>query len=791
MAAWRLASCAPGAAGPGDLGGLDWVDAAVPGTVASTVPGADVDARDWWYRARLDEPPATGGEELILRLDGLATFAEVYVDGELVLTSESMWEAHAVDLSARGAGEVAIRFAAMDPLLATPRKPRARWRPRLADGALRFHRTALFGRAPGFAPGPPIAGPWRPVRVERRRGPVCDALSLRPSLDGDDGVLHVRATLRGASGEVVLDGPSGRHAAPLSDDGTAVLRVPGVARWWPHTHGAPVLHDVAIRADGSEVARRRTGFRELTWRERPEEDGLALAVNGVPVFARGAVWTTADPVAYGSPPERLRPVLEDAREAGLNMLRLAGIGLYETPAFHDLCDELGLLVWQDFMFANFDYPIGDEGFRAAVEREATQVLDVVAGRPSLAVLCGNSEVEQQVTMLGLDPALARGELFDELLPALARRAGANVPYLPSAPCGGDLPISTDRGVANYFGVGGYRRPLSDARRADVKFASECLAFANVGEEAGVDGSWKAGVARDVGSGWDFDDVRDYYLGALYGVDAVALRASDPDRYLELGRAVTGEVMAEVFGEWRRAGSPCNGGIILWLRDLRPGAGWGVLDHRGRRKLCWHHLRRALAPIALWTLDEGMNGIRLHVANDRPEPLSARLRVALYRGGELLVDEAARDIEVPAHGLAEVAAESLLGRFADINYVYRFGPPGHDAVVATLHAGDVAIADSVRFPGGPPIDREPIGRLGLEARASAGPGGEVTVELVASRLAWGVRVAGEGYTPDDDGFFLEPGRARTVRLTPAAGATPGRFVVTALNGDGVVAVEGAR
>ena len=116
----------------------------------------------------------------------------------------------------------------------------------------------------------------------------------------------------------------------------------------------------------------------------------------------------------------------------MNMLRMPGTGAYESAAFHDLCDELGILVWQDFMFANLDYPIADDGFRAAVEREASRRSSPrVGGRPSLAVLCGNSEIEQQVAMLGLDPALGRGELFGELLPRAGRRRPASTP--PTCP----------------------------------------------------------------------------------------------------------------------------------------------------------------------------------------------------------------------------------------------------------------------------------------------------------------------------------------------------------------------
>ncbi len=250
-------------------------------------------------------------------------------------------------------------------------------------------------------------------------------------------------------------------------------------------------------------------------------------MNGVAVFARGAVWTPVDWLGLAPSEAELRAAVETARQAGMNILRVPGTAAYETAAFHDLCDELGMLVWQDFMFANLDYPIADEAFRALVESEVAQVASRLAGRPSTVVFCGNSEVEQQVAMFGLEPALGRGELFGELLPAALEAAGADAVYVPSAPCGGDLPFRPDRGVANYYGVGGYRRPLEDARRADVRFAAECLAFANVPSEDAVDRlmggrpgdvaihhpAWKAGVPRDVGNGWDFDDVRDHYLGA--------------------------------------------------------------------------------------------------------------------------------------------------------------------------------------------------------------------------------------------------------------------------------------
>jgi beta-mannosidase len=377
-----------------------------------------------------------------------------------------------------------------------------------------------------------------------------------------------------------------------------------------------------------------------------------------------------------------------------------GTACYESRAFYDLCDELGILLWQDFMFANLDYPDRDEAFMGAVRAEAQGLLSEIGGRPSLAVLCGSSEVAQQAAMMGLDPTQTGGPLYEALLPALIAEARVDAVYVPSTPWGGELPFRTDRGVANYYGVGAYLRPLSDARLAGVRFAGECLAFANVPDEEALadlghppvhDPRWKAGVPRDAGAGWDFDDVRDHYLPLLYGADPRALRYADPERYLELSRHVSGELMAEVFGELRRPGSPCGGALVLWLTDLVAGAGWGVLDHRHEPKVAYHYLRRALAPRAVWSTDEGLGGIDVHIANDAAEPLSAVLRVSAYADLERPVEEIAQPLELAPHSRHTVGVESMLGRFIDVSFAYRFGPPASRPAVRPSASRPIASA----------------------------------------------------------------------------------------------------
>ena len=730
---WQMATtpAARFTTAPGS-GELDWRDV--------TLPAQGSDGDDHWFRHQFQ----AAGTSPVVQVGGLASVCDVYLDGEHVLRSDSMFVAHTLPVPP-GTHELTVCARALDPLLKIPRKPRARWRSHVPrDGNLRWLRTTLLGRAPGFAPGPPVVGPWRDVWIAEQ--PPLHAV-VRTTLDGRAGVLQIETDL--SAGPLEVDVDSRTTALPA---GGGELRVPDAKRWWPHTHGDPDLYTVRIRASGRELVR-SFGFRELTLNGGPEADRFELSVNGTPLFARGVVWT---PV----PDNELRATLETLRGAGLNIVRVVGTTMYAPPLFHDLCDELGLLVWQDFMFANMDYPIADDGFRALVETEVRQVLDELGGRPSLAVLCGNSEVEQQVGMLGLDPALGRGELFGSIIPALVDEAAVDAVYVPSAPTGGDQPFRTDRGVANYFGVGAYLRPLEDVRRAAVPFASECLAFANVPDA--TPRAHDQGVMRDVGASWDFADVRDHYLQLLHGID------QSHEDYWERSRFVTGEVMAEVFGEWRRGASVTSGGIILWSRDLVPGSGWGVLDHRGDPKVVLHHLRRALAPVAVWTTDEGLNGFSVHIANDRPQPLRARLRVALYRDGEVRVEEAHVAVEVPPHTVIERSVEAILGRFVDVGYAYRFGEPQHHLAVASLEQGDALIGQAFRFPVGRPGGRQSAAELGLTASASE-RNGAIEVTLATGRVAYGVRLDRSGLIADDDAFTIEPGRSRLITMRPTKGA----------------------
>lgn len=781
---WRFALCeADSASNPASATQLSFRPASVPGTVAQALIARGewdwnapppLDEMDAWYRT-----PVSGHGAFRLECDGLATFAEIFLDDVCVGRSESMFVPASFDLSLSGDHILAIRFRALARELER-RKGRARWRPRMIQpGALRFARTSALGHMPGFAPPAPPVGPWRGVRLVARDRARLVETTVRARLhDGDGSIeLHLafdrppdhppRAECEGTS--LLLRAQTPTHFAGR-------LTIPRVDRWFPHTHGAPRLYEVAVH-HGGETETIRTGFRAIDVRR--DGGGFALGVNGVPVFCRGAVWTPLDPVSLQNDGRALSRQIELARLAGVNMFRVAGPFVYEDDSFHRACDEAGILVWQDFMFSNFDYP-ADDDFAALVEREARAFLQRTSRSPSLAVVCGGSEVHQQAAMLGLGEDKWRSPMFEDILPRIVARTREDVGYVANSPSGGAPPFHSDAGVAHYYGVGAYRRDLGDARRANVRFASECLGFANVPETrtlledfGGAPLSsplWRPRIPRDQGAAQDFEDVRDHYVGLLYGVDPLALKRDDPQAYLDFSRAAVAETIEATIGEWRRAGSTNAGALIWFWKDLWASSGWGIVDWKGRPKSAWHAARRAFRPLQIVAVDEGVNGLRLHCINERPEPFEGVLELVCYKDGATVVMKGCRAISLAPRETAVVKDCEVWGAFFDTTWTYRFGPPSHEATRAVLKdGGGATVAESWHFPLGRKAALYSAGVRAAPFRDERGWGLRLSTDMVAQS----VRIEDENATPVDNWLHLAPDEARVVRFLDADGPIAGQ------------------
>ncbi len=814
--------------------------AQVPGTVASALQAlgqwdhqhpADLDGQDWWYRTNF--PVIVNSTEAAsLCFDGLATLAEVYLNGALILTSNNMFRRYRVDVSKTllPENELQIVFRALTADQ-KQKRPRPRWKTNLVNHQqLRWQRTSLLGRIPGWTPPVPAVGPWRDIRLEL--APVLLENVRCRSIISVDGKVTGPASRHSNPAQPdagLLTSPStdfivsfhadvlasveisaarmhvGSHAASLTFTNGELhgeLRVSSPERWWPHTHGTPHLYDCRIVIEtpqGSQTfPQERIGFREISL---DAHSSFAVRVNGEPIYCRGACWTASDIFTLTATEADLRRDLTLARDAGMNMLRIGGTMIYESDAFYRLCDELGILVWQDFMFANMDYPVGDAAFSENIRLEAVQQLDRLAQHACVAVYCGNSEIEQQAAMLGMPRELWRNDWFGETLPALCQERHPGTIYVPSSPSGGVLPFHTRTGVTHYYGIGAYLRSLRELRQADVKFTSECLGFANIPEPEIIDEfmvglmpvvhhpRWKQRVPRDTGSAWDFEDVRDHYLQELFNVDPAKIRSFDMPRYLELSRVTSGEMMARTFAEWRSSYSNNAGALVWFFKDLWAATGWGIVDHHGRPKAAYYQLKRSWQTRQLTITDEGLDGLHVHLINETNAPIEGFLELQLLREPSLVV----ATHELPAHvsqrAILTRSMDEIIGTFHDINYAYRFGPQVHHVVIATwFDSAHNVISQSVHLNRARDPEPQDNAADSLVSQSSPLGEGRFLVTLTSDRLLHGVQLSAPGFLPDDNYFPLAPARQKSITFAPLGGhGTSFRASIAALNLMGEISV----
>lgn len=817
LASWSYARTAPGEA-PGDfvrIGEARCVGRLLADAGRDPIELGghdDLDAFDHHYRTTLNAREVAEGSRVSVRLPVVATIGTVSWNDEIIHESQTSFVPVVVDLTDRitGGGTLDVCCHSLNAWLGATKRQRPRYRSRLvADQRLRFARASLLGRIPAWSPPVPAVGLSGSTELLTESGAQIDSATFAPRVMADgEGELRVHvelARLDGVVGATLTCGGQSTTLEIASSPNPSLagsLRIPEVRRWWPHTHGEPNLYDVSLHldhADGNTETRSlgRTGFRELVVDRGIDGEGFAITLNGINVFCRGSAWMPLDPRDPHVGIDELRSTLTRCREAGLNMLRLTGVTGWEQPEFYDLCAELGIMIWQDIPFATLDQPT-DADFVRALTIETRSNLRRFSSSPAIAVVCGASERQQQAAMLGLDQAVITDAVGSAVLAEELESLEVDMAFVACSPSGGHLPFIADRGVSHYYGVGAYLRPLSDARHANVRFTSECLAFANVPEPATIDRlladgdappthpRWKQRVPRDRGAGWDFEDVRDHYLAVVTGEDPFALRQRDVDRYLELGRVTSAVVMTSAFQEWRRPSSSCAGALTWFLRDLWRGAGWGLIDSDGRAKAAFGALADTWSPVAIGLIDEGVNGVDVWVHNDRPEPFAGVIELCLVRDTRSTQLHRTDTIAVPPHGSLHLRADELVGRFTDPSDAYRFGPRDHDGMTARLiddHGSTIAryVLDT---SGGLTFRRS---TPAWSASAMAVVEGIVTLDVRAVDLVRDLRIEDSAFTVDRHHVDVVPGENRRFLLRHS-GTTPGTVTVGAVNARGAVRVH---
>jgi beta-mannosidase len=732
----------------------------------------------------------------LLSFEGLSVPCQVMLNDVEVLFIRSAFQHHTITVDLLPSNKLTLVFGDLDAYAKLEKLPRARWRQQLVtDNRLRGVRNSLLGNMPGWCPERRLTGPFRPVMLEPVPTRQYDNLLIEQKFTDSVGLevnvivrfdptQHDRPTVAVRLNGVDMGYGLVSHTK-LDSVASFLADVSDLALWWPHTNGTPDRQLLQVFVNGDLAATQQVCTRTVHI-----DSDANLFINGRRIFCRGVIWTPPSLTELPRTESDFRPILQRLVEAGVNMIRVPGNGMYEARAFYDLCDELGIMVWQDLMFSNFDYP-RTEAFVSLVLDETSDFLQRTKHNGCIVVLCGGSEVLQQAAMLGIPASRYQHELFEDYLPELVatERGGSSV-YWPNSPYGGEWPFQTDTGITHYFGVPAYLREFSDIRRANVKFASECLALANVpcaetvsnmGFPAVHDPRWKQGVPRDNNASWDFEDVRDTYLERLFSVNASFLRRTDQNRYLELSRATSCLLVKEVFSEWRSSHSKCGGGLVLNLHDMQDGAGWGLIDSRGLPKPAFFALQSVSQRLQIVLTDEGLNGLDIHVINETDRVFQGKLQIECFRqDGEILPMDGAMPVDLMAQSNVTFSSRAIFKGFFDICYAYKFGPLAHLVTYVSLVdvESGALLAEATHYPAGPSL---PILDLGLRATLSY-ESRHWHVLLETDRFAQFVHFDVRNFTPDADWFDVTPGRKRKVRLKSCGNvAVKPEGHVLALNG----------
>ncbi|MCI0394059.1 MAG: hypothetical protein L0332_22845 [Chloroflexi bacterium] len=743
---------------------------------------------DWVYRRTFTVPAGfPAHERVLLRCEGLDTLATIAINGQEIGRSNNMfrtWEFDVKRALRPGQNEIEVHLASAlrygQQCLAERFLP-AWTRDKLPGGNWLRKEPCSFGW--DWGPKLVTCGIWREIRLLAFDNARIADVHIRQEHQPDGNVVVTGrvAVERVRASSLALRYSFGRAGAasdnkqvPVEGDvATVTIQVNNPQLWWPNGMGDQPLYEIKLSlldVVGNELdsAGRRIGLRTLRLDRQPDQWGesFQFVANGLPFFAKGANWIPADSFLNRVTPERYAQLLGDAAAANMNMLRVWGGGIYEEERFYDLCDELGLCVWQDFVFACATYPTFDEAWLDNVRREVEDNVGRLRHHPSIALWCGNNELEQGLvgdewtatTMSWQDYS----RLFDRLLPDLVAQLDPERDYWPSSPhspLGNRLEWNNPQwGDAHIWDVWHGRQPFEFYRTCRHRFNSE-FGFQSFPEPRTVYGFTEP-ADRNITS-----PVMEHHQRSGIGNQTIIHYLLDwfrmPTSFemtLWLSQIVQGIAMKYAVEHWRRT-MPRGMGTLYWqINDCWPVASWSSLDYYGRWKALHYLARRFYASLLVSGLEDLDRGaVEVHLTSDRLEDVTGEIGWLLTTAGGEVVDGGRLTGLIPARQNTLVAALDLaeaIGRFTPRNLLLWLelavdGQPVSDNLVLLARPKHLEL-------------EEPE----IQAEVMAVGDGRYQVTLTAQKPALWTWLALEGYEArfSDNFVHLRPDKPAVVTVT---------------------------
>ncbi|MBM7787627.1 glycoside hydrolase family 2 protein [Tenggerimyces flavus] len=649
---------------------------------------------DWRYATTFDwQPDDESNVDLVC--DGLDTIATIVLNGVEVGRTFNMHRSYrfAVKEHLReGKNDLTITFAsaakyasALEERLGT--LPRAGY-----PEPFNFIRKMACNFGWDWGPTLVTAGIWKPIRLHSWSVARFDEVRPLVTVDGSTGRVEVLVRLHDDEERVPVrvtadigDLTASLDMAAGENEASLVLEAEDAALWWPHGYGDQQLYDLAVTLDSDDGEAldswtKRIGFRTVELDTSADELGSAftIKVNGQPIFAKGANWIPDDCFPTRVDETRYRARLEQAKEAHLDLLRIWGGGIYEQDTFYDLCDELGILVWQDFLFACAAYPEVSPIVEEIVPEARENVVRLMP-HPSLVLWNGNNENIWGWFDWGWQSSIGdRGwgkTYYLETLPSVVAEVDPTRPYWPGSPYSGtfDLQPNVDEHGCKHIWDVWNQVDYTHYRDYVPRFVAE---FGFQGPPAwstltravhddplapdspGVLSHQKAGGGNDK---------LDRGLAAHFTMPS---NVEDWHWLTQLNQARALTVGIEHF---RSHHGRCMGTVVWQLNDCWPVTSWAAVDGDGRRKPLWYALRNVYAP-RLLTFQPRKDGLTLVAVNDAASPWSGTVTIERRSfAGEVLArfeaqleiaPRATQEVQLPAESAAVAADSELLVASAD-------------------------------------------------------------------------------------------------------------------------------
>lgn len=771
--------------------------------------------KEWWYCREFSVSAADLDAVSELVFKGIDTVANIYLNGEKIGHTENMFREYRFDVSdkLKTDGPNSL-WVCIEPISIVMKQHDAKPYFACFNDHRIFMRKAQCHFGWDWAPDCPGAGIWDSVLLESH-GRVClDGINLHTACNGAVSFfVSLNGTVQdiGADGlelKLVVKDPEGRPVAEETWPATGIKNFRNVfvenpQLWWPNGMGAQPLYSYTLNLlrDGKvrDAKDGRFGIREVQLEEPalgPDKMGFAFRVNGEPCFCKGANWVPLDSFTGAIPDEKYRHMLGLAKAANFNMLRVWGGGIYEKEIFYDLCDELGLMVWQDFMFACGDVPDNHDWFVENVRAEVEYQVARLRVHTSVVYWVGGNEKSGDFFRKMVNYG---DSLFDEMIPGIVHTLDPFRPYRRGSPYAyvdsGNHPKSGDShlsALGETFAPGskGFHDYRNGINHIDTSFNSE---FAIQGPSRRrsfekfmppehywpIDELWDYRIVRNP---YDHHDTRTFAQRQLALCQAFFGDPQNHAEFIKYGMTIHAEAMwDEMFGY--RTKRPVNSGAMFWMySDPWPTGSWAVVDWYGLPKPAYYAAKRAARPLQIgWKNRADENGWQLVACNDTLEAFNG----TLCFGEENLKGESKWSrtvpVSVPANAstvLTEIGTDGFSGN--------------PDAFLRGVLECDGEQRSDVFFPN---FWREvPWMEPGLEIsriKKAEAPAGRfaVEVELKTKHFARCVHLDGinEGLAGgtavhiSDAYFDLCAGEARTVRLESSAPiATEGLRAVHWLN-----------